>query len=180
MKYARILIGLCLLNIPYAITAQAPIEQRVQQLKDEWYKKVQVLAELGEKIIVKNDLIASLQEDIYLVLSEMGKKEVDDEVREEYKRSADKFFHKFFKAICDDVNMKDFFTTELILKRDDFFQGKKNYGGVLDKIKLNLIQIIVEGNVIKKLLDDYETCIQEMAEIDHQLVLLGSPRLLQN
>lgn len=189
MNRTHILLSALLLPIAFVAYGQAPVDQNVQQLKDSWYKKVNELAELGEKIDEKHKLIIILQKEIRLLITENI-----ENYSEKNKSAFDKayllmvrnFYKKFFKAIRDDVNVKGFLMQELIDNKGDFFKNNndgsianKNYcTGILDSMKLNFIQIIVEGNVLKKLLDDYEECLQKMAEIDHELKLLGQPTLL--
>jgi hypothetical protein len=180
VKFVRILLGLLILPVAYTAGGQLPVEERVQQLKDAWYKQAQELTELGAKIIEKNDLIASMQDNIKSILALLAgnnSAELDQETCEIFKNETDKFFTKFFHAFRDDINLKGFLVQELMHKKGDFFKGKKAYSGALDRIKFNLIQIIVEANLIVKLLENYEECLQKLAEIESELVSLGQPRL---
>ena len=75
------------------------------------------------------------------------------------------------------TSAKDFLMQELIENRWEFSKNKKNQPGIIDQLKMNLIQIVIEWNIIKKLFDDYETCLEEMTSINHELSLLGDTEL---
>jgi hypothetical protein len=84
---------------------------------------------------------------------------------------------KLFQAIRDKVDVKGFFIQELYKNKGDYLKNKENCPGFLDGIKLILLQIAIEVDLTKKLLEDYEDCLQKMAEIEHELALLGQPWL---
>jgi hypothetical protein len=181
MNHNHFLLSALVLPIVFTLHGQEQIDQKIQQLKDAWYQKVHELAELGEKIVEKNKLLISLQNDI---------REVGVSVIESYSEKdraavgkafpvlTKDFYNKLFHAIRDNVDVKGFLIRELLENKGDFFKNKEDLPGFLDSIKLDLIQIIIEGNALKKNLYDYENCLQKMAEIDHELKLLGQPTLL--
>jgi hypothetical protein len=98
------------------------------------------------------------------------------------------FYKKFFQTIRGQVNVKGFLIQELLKDKEEFFKNydkdsdanKKCCSGVVDRIKLGLMQIIIEGNILKKLFDDYEECLQIMAAIDRDIKLLGHEALLMD
>jgi hypothetical protein len=179
MNYKHILLSV-LIPIVSAAYGQAPNEQRIQELKDAWLKKIQELETIGTKIIEKNKQVKDLQDDIGLVLSNYGEHGIDETTKGLYEKATTNFYERFFRAIYDDVNVKDFLTQELINRKGDFFVDKPDIHSAIDKIKMDLIQIIVECNIMRNLIRDYENRLQEIADIDHELVKFGQPRLFQD
>jgi hypothetical protein len=160
---------------------QEQVDQKIQQLKDAWYQKIYELAELGEKIVEKNKLLIILQNDIEkstLDVIENYDEKDRTTVIETFPVLTRFFYNKLFQAIRNNVDVKGFLIQEFLENKGDFFKNKKDLPGFLDSIKLDLVQIIIEGNVLKKFLYDYENCLQKIAEIDHELKLLGQPTLL--
>ena len=157
------------------VYGQATIDPKVQQLKDAWYQKAQELSELGTKLIEKNKLLENLQNDMI----EVARNNIAiDGTGQVYPILIEKFNNKLFHAVRDNINVKGFLIQELINNRGEFFKDKRCLG-LLDKVKLICLQIIIEADLTKKILEDYEECLQKMAEIENELVLLGQPRLYE-
>lgn len=164
------------------VRGQAPVDPKVQQLKDAWYKKAHELAELGAKLIEKNNLLVGLQDNMLSTTLEITADYSEQDriaVGKAFPVMTKHFYDKLFQAIHDKVNVNDFLTQELIINKGDFFKNKEDCSGLLDSIKLILLHIIIEADLTKKLLEDYGNCLQKMAEIENDLVLLGQPRLYE-
>ena len=53
-----------------------------------------------------------------------------------------------------------------------------NYPNDFDKLKFGLLRLFIEHDLLKKLVENYEVCLQEFAETEHELdVLLHQPAL---
>lgn len=168
---------------------QDSVEQKVQRLKDTWYQKINELAELGKKIAEKNEFIILIQKNIRTLIEENIENYNEDESNKfskTYKVMVKNFYKRFFQAIRYNVNIKGLLIQELHENKDEFFvnyssNSKTNEDsccGAIDRIKLALMQIIIEGNILKKYIDDYEECLQKIADIEQDLKSLGQPSLL--
>jgi hypothetical protein len=164
-----------------AVYGQVDIDPKIQQLKDAWYQKTQELSELGTKLIGRNKLIMTLQNDVKSLAREYTSnynQQDRDATYETLQVSAKKLFDKLFQAIRDNAYIRGSFLQEILCNKGDYLKNKKDCPGFLDSIKLILLQIAIEVDLTKKLLEDYEDYLQEIAEIEHELALLGQPSLL--
>lgn len=185
MNRFHILLSTLILPIAFMARGQAPVDPKVQQLKDTWYQKAQELAELGAKIIEKNELLVHLQNDIrYLAQQAVGGFSEEDKNAfcKAFPLLIKDFYNKSFHAIRDDNNVKGFFMHELYTNKGELFKifeklSKDDWPGYFDGIKLDLVQIVIEADLADKLLEGYGARLQKMAEIEHELALLGEPRL---
>jgi hypothetical protein len=189
MNRTYFLLVTLIASIVFTAYGQDSVEQKVQQLKDTWYEKINELSELGKKIDGKNEFIILIQKNIRTFIEENIKKYNEDERIEFYKTykiMVKNFYKKFFQVIQNNTNAKEFLMQELLVNKDDFFANSRSdsktngscCSGAIDRIKLALMQIIIEGNILKKYIDDYKECLQKIAEIERDIKLLGQPPLL--
>lgn len=180
------LLVLIIFAVDYTNCSELSVEQRVQQLKQEWYKEADNLAKLGDMIAEKDKKINYLLADNQLVLSDFGSEQLNeegtnkikDEISASFEKKARAFYKRLFNAFRDKVNMKGFCIQELIYGQKEFLKKDAKIS-FLDRIKLNLLRGIIEAQLTEKLINDYEVCLQKLAEIESELVALGQPRLYE-
>lgn len=166
-----------------AVYGQAAIDQKIQQLKDAWYQKAYELSELGTKIIGKNKLLEDLQNDIQKFWQEIASKYNEHDInnlKETYKTIMEKFCHKVSVAVREKINIKGLLLKELFDNKGDYLTDQEAASSLFfDKVKFYVLHIILCNSLLKKLVADYEECLQKMSEIENDLVSLGQPRLYE-
>lgn len=176
------LFSMFLLSIAFIAEGQNSTAQKIQQLKDAWYQKAQELSVLGTRLIEKNKQLIALQNELKSTVIEIVSTHNTENINivvEKLPIATKNFLDKLFQAIRHNVNVRGFLIEELLNHKGDYLNDKDNCPGLFDSIKLILLHIIIETDLTKKLLEDYEAALQEIAEIEHELVLLGQPRLYQ-
>jgi hypothetical protein len=180
MNHNYLLLNILVMPIVFAMNAQVPVNQKIQQLKDAWYQKANELAKLGTKLIERNKVVLDLQDTARSLAKEIASNHSEEDLDvmvDALLASTKNLYDKLFQAVRDKVNVRGFFMKELYENKGDYLKNKAHARGLLDSIKLIMLQIIIEADLTQKLLEDYEDCLQKMAEIEHELVLLGQPRL---
>jgi flagellar biosynthesis/type III secretory pathway chaperone len=190
MDCKHILLSLLTIPITFASYGHATNEQRIQELKDVWYQKAKKLEELGKMIDEKNEAIITIKTNIEEIIKQKLENYDEDykiTFGKTYKIAVHNFYKRIFQAIQSTVNTKGFLMRELLNNKEEFFKDlnedsnvQNSCSGTVDGVKLALIHIVIVSSIIKKLLEDYENCLQEMAAIDLEFVRLGHSPLFQD
>jgi fructose-1,6-bisphosphatase len=122
---------------------------RVKDLKDTQYRHELEISELGKMISERSDLIN--------LLTSMHHRDINDDNQE----VIDAFSDKLLTAITQQKNINNLLVNELI---DEW--------GNCNTIKFVLIRIMFEKYILKRLVKQYEDCIQNCINIDEELATL--------
>ena len=165
------------------VYGQATIDQKVQQLKDAWYQKAQELFKLGTNIIENNKLLEDLQNDSQKFWQKIASKYDQQGINnliETYKTVMGKFCHNLSAELREKNNINGLLLKELFENKGDYLTDQKAVSSLFfDKAKFHILHITLCISLLKKLVADYEECLQKMAEIENELVSLGQPRLYE-
>ena len=165
------------------VYGQANIDQKVQQLKDAWYQKAQELSELGTKIIEKNKLLEDLKGDIQEFWQKIASKysQYDmNNLKETYKTIMESFCHNLSVTAHEKNNIQGFIIKELFAHKGDSLTDQEAVSYLsFDKVKFYVLHMTLYASLLKKLVADYEECLQKMLEIENELILLGQPKLYE-
>ena len=183
MRRQFVLLGSMFLSSGSLFCSQVPVDPKVQQLKDAWYQKAQELADLGERVIAQNKQLEGLRYDIQEfwreIFSEYSKQEIDNATKTCEAAMAN-FCHNLTIAVREKINVKGFLIKELFDNTGDCFTDKKQVSRLFfDRVKFCVLQMTIRTSLLKKLVEDYEECLQKMTEIENELVLLGQQRLFE-
>jgi hypothetical protein len=163
---------LSILMVPVTITCydKSPINPKIQQLKEARLQKGFELSDLGTKIAKEQDLIETITYDIGIYLSELtpSSKFTENEQEEFLMKLCESLslvIHDFEHKVNTQKNINGMLTKI-------FFDKKKSCPQDFDKVKFLLVRRLLENNLLRKLIEKYEECLQEFMEIDHELDLL--------
>lgn len=146
---------------------QEACDQRIQELEKALIQKAEELSDLGQQIGNKYELLKSmaLKSSEYVQDLCDGHDEKEQEnIKQTLSDSVANFNEKFMQAYNEKVDIKGLIVKECI-------------GTELSKFGVNFVYImylrcIVEQILLKKLIERYEYCLQELAETEHELAEL--------
>ena len=170
MTYKGILLSVLLAAIVGMSYGQNTVNPKIRQLQEICLQKKYKLSELGTKIAEKQKLIEDTFHDAALFLPELiSSLNLDGEEKEDFIKKyvalLENFGSKLDHAISIKKDVKGFLIKEL-------FNEKRKFPQDFDRAKFGVIRWIIERDLLKKLVENYEECLQELIEIDQELDLL--------
>lgn len=151
----------------FTMYGQASRNQRIQELKKAMIQKAEELSDLGQQIDNKYELLKSM----VLKCSEYaqylcdGHDEKEQEtIKQALSASVANFNEKFMQAYNEKVDIKGLVVKECI--DTELSKFGVNFAYII------YLRCVVEQILLRKLIENYEYCLQELAEIEHELTEL--------
>lgn len=151
----------------FTMYGQEARDQRIQELEKALIQKAEELSDLGQQIGNKYELLKNMVLKCSEYVQDLcdGHDEKEQEtIKQTLSDFVANFNEKFMQAYNEKVDIKGFIVKECI-------------GTELSKFGVNFVYImylrcVVEQILLRKLIERYEGCLQELAEIEHELAKL--------
>jgi hypothetical protein len=155
------LLGVVLISAVATGCSQDAIGQKNQQLKEVRLQKAQELSELCAKIIAKQDMMAKLQHNFDEFIKKLVLR-LDEKEKARFDQIMHEFGENLKLKIEKHENLKGFLVKELTAS---------DANGCVDfnKAKTMGFVLVVENNLLTRLVEDCEKYTQELAEIDSEI-----------
>jgi hypothetical protein len=183
MNYKHIL--LCTLVVPVTFTTygQESNEQKIQELKDAWYKEAENLELISKEIKKRYGQLTNECQSIHQYINNIGQdcNAKDKKILiQELKKNMDLFIKKLMESTHITLNVKGVILSELAVDPRSYLPANlpiREVNILFDNIKFLILNMHLQGALLQKAIEDYEKCLQKMVELDHKLVLLGHETL---
>ena len=112
MRRQFVLLVSMFLSSGSLLCSQVPVDPKVQQLKEAWYKKAQELADLGEQIIKYQNKMDKIQQKLNLLLTPLYSN-LDEQKKVSIKKDLDDFGNKIIFMLHGNLDINGFLIAEL-------------------------------------------------------------------
>ncbi|HML19580.1 MAG TPA: hypothetical protein PKD74_03295 [Candidatus Dependentiae bacterium] len=156
----------CVVSI-FTMHCQEARDQRIQELEKALIQKAEELSDLGQQIGNKYELLKSmaLKSSEYVQDLCDGHDEKEQEtIKQTLSASVANFNEKFMHAYNEKVDIKGLIVKECI--DTELSKFGVNFAYIM------YLRCVVEQILLRKLIEQYEYCLQELAEIEHELTEL--------
>jgi hypothetical protein len=158
MNYKNIFLSFLLAT--FSITRCNNTEIQIKQLKEDLYKKELELSRLGKEIEEQEQLLESMFDKAANIMAHELHSLTEHEKKEFKGRIA--LFAKNVDHILTNTKVTNFLMNE-------FFSNEKADNIKPHRIKSLMIRFIVEKQILKRLFQRFENCLQQVVQLDAEL-----------